>query len=165
MPSGDIKKRDYPVLSDLSDSKSRLHPQTNNLQERGLNLLTLKDRSLLKLLYYRGATQGELAGALGISRCTLRRMLRTARARATNPQNLAILLCWRRLTDEERHLVRLNCFMGVSLRRVAHDRLITMPAEPPACGGLYGAATFSQLRRMMRAVQRKARRSKQWRQC
>jgi len=125
------------------------------LREHDLRLLPLKERCLLRLLYYRGATQGELAGALGVSRGRLRRMLRRAHRRATDPENLAIVRCWRRLTEQEQRVVRLNCFWGLSLREVVHDGLIAMP---PVGGRPGSTATLAQLRSMIRAVQRKARR-------
>ena len=129
---------------------------TRPIQERDLYLLPPRERNLLRLAYYRGATRGELAGALGVSRSTLDRMLRRARRRITDPENLALVRCWRRLTDQEQRLVRLNRFWGMSLRQIARDGLIavaTLDGHPGA------PATLGELRGMMRATQRKARRN------
>lgn len=129
---------------------------TRPIQERDLYLLPPRERSLLRLAYYRGATRGELAGALGVSRSTLDRMLRRAHRRATDPENLALARCWRRLTDQEQRLVRLNRFWGMPLRQIARDGLIAMAAADGRPGA---PATLGELRGMMRATQRKARRN------
>ena len=137
------------------NSKIDIGHLSSALQTAGFRFLPLKERSLLRLLYCRGATQGELAGALGVSRGAVRRMLRRALLRATDPENLAILRCWRWLADEERRLARLHRFLGISLSEIARNRLIA-PAgfngSPP------DPASFGQLRGMMRNIQRKARR-------
>ncbi|MBE3070288.1 MAG: hypothetical protein IMZ66_08635 [Planctomycetes bacterium] len=96
---------------------------------RAIRLLPLRQRSILRILYLRGASQGELAGALGISRQALRRMLRQALRRATDPTNLALVACWRRLTPYERRLAYLNRFLGLALPKIARLSLVAMPAD------------------------------------
>jgi DNA-directed RNA polymerase specialized sigma24 family protein len=129
---------------------------TRPIQERDLCLLPPRERNLLRLAYYRGATRGELAGALGVSRSTLDRMLRRAHRRATDPANLALVRCWRRLSDQQQRLVRLNRFWGMSLRQIARDGLIAVATHDGHPGP---PATLGELRSMMRATQRKARRN------
>jgi len=144
-----------PASSSLMNNNIDLARLSSALQAREIRFLPLRERSLLRLLYYRGATQGELAGALGISRGAVRRMLRRAILRATDPQNLAILQSWHRLTDDERRLARLHRFMGISLNKIARQRLIAIPSQNGRSDDL---ASFGQLRGMMRAIQRKAQR-------
>ena len=131
-------------------------PMTRPIQERDLCLLPPRERNLLRLAYYRGATRGELAGALGVSRSTLDRMLRRARRRITDPENLAFVRCWRRLTDQEQRLVRLNRFWGMPFRQIARDGLIAMATHDGRPGA---PASHRELRSMMRTTQRKARRN------
>ena len=96
---------------------------------RAIRLLPLRQRSILRILYLRGASQGELAGALGISRQALRRMLRQALRRATDPTSLALVACWRRLTPYERRLACLNRFLGLALPKIARLNLVAVPAD------------------------------------
>lgn len=120
-----------------------------------LRLLPRRERYLLRLLHVRGATQAELAGALGIDRNALRRILRRAQRRATDPLNLAILGVWHRLTPAEQRLAYLHRFLGMSLRRIAALGLV------PASGGVDRPprpAGFKGLRGILRRVRRKIRR-------
>jgi len=104
----------------------------------------------LRLLYHRGASQGELAGAMGISRMDLRRIVRRAMARATDPMQIALLAAWRRLTPEEQRLAYLHRFLGLSLREIARHALVEGPQGD-------GPASPTTLRRMMRRIMRKVR--------
>jgi hypothetical protein len=119
---------------------------------RVLRLLPTRHRCLIRLLYYRGASQTELAGALGISRPALRRMLRQAVSRATDPRTIAILGCWRRLTPYERRLAYLHRILGVSLARIAALGLVAIPAGRSESE--WARARY--LRHTMRTIQRRA---------
>jgi len=115
-----------------------------------------RDRNLLRLVYNRGASHGELAGILGVSRTTVRRMVRQALARAADPAQLAIVRSWRCLSPQERRLVYLHKILGVSLREIARLELV---CGLPRDGQSGGAAGLTSLRRWMREIERRLRRA------
>jgi hypothetical protein len=80
-------------------------------------------------------------------------------ARANDPETLATLRCWRRLTDDERRLVYLHRILGTTLATIARLNLICIPAAPGFGGGEPTPGTrLAALRRMVRGIHRKARR-------
>ena len=117
--------------------------------------LPLRERSLLRLLYLRGASQRELAGALGISRAALRRLLRRAVERATDPMQLALVRSWRRLAPQERRLAYLHRVLGLSLREIARRGL----ADGSDAGTARDRSSASTLRRRMRQIERTVQRA------
>jgi len=146
--------RHFAELPSLSSAK---HPPTERELRLAMRLLSLKERSLLRLLYYRGASFSELAGVLGVSNTVLRRILRRAIERASNPENLALLRCWRRLTDDERRLVHLHRVLGMSINDIARQNLVPVRVA----GGEPTVGTrAAYLRLMVRSIRRKIRRSK-----
>lgn len=108
-------------------------------------LLPKKERCLLRLYYYRSASQGELAGVMGITKGRVRRTLLRARRRASNPRIQIIWKYWPSLPATERRLVRFNWFWGLSLRDIVARGLVESHT---------GHATLGQLRTMMRRIQR-----------
>ena len=132
------------------DSEQDSANPLNRVIERAFRALPLRERSVLRLLYHRGASQGELAGAMGISRMDLRRIVRRAMARATDPMQIALLAAWRRLSPEEQRLAYLHRFLGLSLREIARHALVEGPRGD-------GPASPTTLRRMMRRIMRKVR--------
>jgi DNA-directed RNA polymerase specialized sigma24 family protein len=121
---------------------------------RVLQTLPLRDRCLLRLLYRRGATQSELAGALGISRYALRRILRRVVARARDPLQNAIVTQWDRLTPWEQRLAYLHRILGLSLREIARHGLVESPTRDGRSGG---AACVNTLRARMRRIEARVR--------
>ena len=117
--------------------------------------MPLRERSLLRLLYYRGASHRELAGALGISRPALRRMLNRILARATDPLLAATVSAWDRLAPAERRLAYLHRVLGLALRDIARQGLV--PGREIG-GRPAGAARLTTMRRQMRAIDRKVTR-------
>jgi len=148
---------DFVTLLGLLDGKTRRHHLIRRDLRRAWRLLPQRDRSLLTLLRCRGASLREVAGLLGVSRITVRRMAGRAVRRATDPENLAILASWQRLKPEERRLVYLHRFLGMSLRRIARLGLAaTSPS--PARRGSGAAAGAKSPRAMWRKIRRKVRR-------
>jgi DNA-directed RNA polymerase specialized sigma24 family protein len=139
-------------------SPSLIHserPPSERELQMAMRMLPLKERSLLRLLYQRGASFSELAGVLGVSQTVLRRILRRAMARASDPEVLALLRCWRRLTDDERRLVHLNRVLGISIAEIARQNLIPIRVA----GGEASVSTrIAKLRLMVRCLHRKIRR-------
>jgi len=89
---------------------------------------------------------------MGISREDLRRIIRRAMARATDPMQLVLLALWRRLTPDEQRLTYLHRFLGLSLREIARRGLIEGRRGD-------GPASPSALRRTMRRIRRKVARA------
>jgi predicted DNA-binding protein (UPF0251 family) len=116
--------------------------------------LPLKEQCIVRLLCHRRATQWEVAGALGISTASLRRLLRRCLKRARDPVLAALLDAWSLLETGEQRLVYLHRVLGLSLREIARRGI----ADPPATGGTQPAATLSTLRRRMRRIERKGAR-------
>ncbi|HUU91245.1 MAG TPA: sigma factor-like helix-turn-helix DNA-binding protein [Phycisphaerae bacterium] len=143
---------DSQKLFGLANSKTRGREIRPRYLRKAWWLLPQRERVVLALLHRRGASLRELAGLLGVSRATVRRMARRAVRRATDPQNLAILASWRVLKPEEQRLAYLHRFLGMSLRRIAQLGLVG--ASPSTGGG----ATPKTLRAMLRRIRRKARR-------
>lgn len=156
MTAKDHANGNFLHLRGLADSKTNRPGLVPRNLRRAWRLLPLRDRSLLTLLYVRGASQRELAGFLGINRAALRKMQRRATRKATDPLNLAILAAWRRLTPQERRLVYLHRFLGISLQCIVRLRLV--PAVPRT-GQPAPAAGMKALRAMLRKVRRKVHRS------
>jgi len=126
---------------------------------RVLQALPLRERCLLRLLYRRGATQSEVAGALGISRYALRRILRRVVARARDPLQNAIVTQWDRLTPGEQRLAYLHRILGLSLREIARHGLVESPVRD---GRSDGAACVNTLRARMRRIEARVRATSAW---
>lgn len=146
---------DFVSLLGLLDGKTRRHHLIRRDLRRAWRLLPQRDRSLLTLLRQRGASLREVAGLLGVSRITVRRMAGRAVRRATDPENLAILASWQRLKPEEQRLVYLHRFLGMSLRRIARPGLV---ATSPSGSGSGAAAGAKSPRAVWRKIRRKVRR-------
>jgi DNA-directed RNA polymerase specialized sigma24 family protein len=121
---------------------------------RTLQAFPLRERCLLRLLYRRGATQSEVAGALGISRAALRRILRRVVVRARDPLQNAIVAQWDRLTPGEQRLAYLHRILGLSLREIARHGLVESPARDGRSGG---AVCVNTLRARMRRIEARVR--------
>ena len=146
---------DFVALLSLLDGKTQRHHLSRRDLRRAWRLLPQRDRSLLTLLRQRGASLREVAGLLGVSRITVRRMAGRAVRRATDPENLAILASWQRLKPEEQRLVYLHRFLGMSLRRIAR---LGPVATPPSGSGSVAASRAKSPRAMWRKIRRKVRR-------
>jgi predicted DNA-binding protein (UPF0251 family) len=96
---------------------------------RTFQALPLRDRSILRLVYERGATQRELAGAMGVTRDKVRGILRKALKRATDPVLADLIAAWATLPPEERRLVYLHRILGVTIRDIARFGLAKDPAD------------------------------------
>ncbi len=116
--------------------------------------LPRRDRCILRVLD-RGVPVSELAGALGMTRAALQRRIRRTRRLASDPAVLGMLRAWRRLDGADRRLVYLHYMLRMSLREIARQGL----AEGAGGGGAAPGRTLSALRRRMRGIERKARRS------
>ena len=116
-------------------------------------VLSTQERSLLRLLYHRGASQREVAGALGISRAALRRRVRRARDKAADPVLVGLALVWRRLSPAERRLAYLHHVLDVSLAEITRRGL----GDPAAIGNGSAGPSRTTLRRRLRGIERKAK--------
>ena len=115
----------------------------------------MRERSLLRLVHLRGATQREIAGVLGISRTALRVMLRRAERKARDPTQAALVRTWRRLTERERRLAYLHLVVGLSLGEIARRRL----ADGSGDGRRTSGESKNTLARRVREILRKIGRS------
>ncbi len=121
---------------------------------RLFHLIPLRERYALRLTEVRGASQRELAGLLGVSPRTVRRLLDRARGRLRDPLNLALIARWHRLDPAEQRLVDLHRFKGVPLRDVARLGLVCLPAG----GGTAAPACLREVKALWRRVERKGQR-------
>jgi hypothetical protein len=96
----------------------------DRMLRRTRRMLPRQEWGLLSLVHRRGATQGELAAALGISRASLRKRVLSATRRATNPLLMRLARQWRRLEPPERRLVYLRLVLGLSYREIARRGLV-----------------------------------------
>jgi DNA-binding transcriptional regulator LsrR (DeoR family) len=106
------------------------------------------------LLHHRGATQSEVAGALGISRAALRRIIQRAVALARDPLQIGIVAIWDRLSPEDQRLAYLHRILGLSLREIARHGLVESPVRDGRSGG---AACVNTLRSRMRRIEARVR--------
>jgi transcriptional regulator with XRE-family HTH domain len=120
-----------------------------------MRLLPLRERSLLRLIYQRGATQAELAGAIGMSQRSIRRTIRNALERLADPLLLDIVACWHRLSPSQQRLIYLHRVLGMSLSKIARDGL--MPQELRD-GRTAERPCLCTLRKQWREIERKVRR-------
>ena len=118
---------------------------------RALRVLSPQERSLLRLVFKRGASERELAALLGTSKTSVRRRLEQAVERATDPAQQALVTVWRQLAPYEQRLAYLHRVLGLSIRQIAHDRLI----GPPPGSREGAAARASSLRVVIRGIDRK----------
>lgn len=124
---------------------------------RTFQALPLRERSILRLIYQRGASERELAGALGISRSALRRMVDRILERVADPLLPDLIASWRLLAPDERRVAYLHRILGLPLREIARNRLI----ETPKVDGRTGSASSeASLRALMNQVERKVQRGK-----
>jgi hypothetical protein len=121
-----------------------------------MRLLPLRERSLLRLIYQRGATHAELAGALGMSRRSIRRAIRNALERLADPLLLDIVACWHRLSPSQQRLIYLHRVLGMSLSKIVRDGL--MPPHEQRDGRSAERPCLCTLRKQWREIDRKVRR-------
>jgi len=122
-------------------------------------VLSVQDRSLLRLLYRRGATQRELAGAMGISRAALRRRIRRVRHKVADPVLVGLALTWHRLGPAERRLAYLHHVADLSVAEIARRGLADGSAGPNGQG-----PSRTTLRRRLRRIEAKAKLAARMRQ-
>ena len=148
---------DYqPVPGGFVDSEQHYLTAPAEARSAGKFLrLPVQERSLLALVYRRGATQREIAGALGISRTALRVMLRRAERKARDPTQAALVRTWRRLTARERRLAYLHLVLGLSLGEISRRRL----APGSGDGRKTSGESKNTLGRRVRQIERKIRRA------
>jgi hypothetical protein len=107
------------------------------------------------LFLNRGATYGELAGVLGMTRREAGRVLRRLLLAAADPKRLALVSVWPRLTPDEQRLAYLNLILEISLQEISHLGLI----ETPQADGRRIAVSRSTLNRRLRQIARKVQRA------
>ncbi len=148
--------------SGIADPKARLpgaeHDGGRTIDRsvwRAFRALPLRERSLLKLIYQRGATATELAGVLGIKPRNVRRAVANAVQRASDPFHRDMVVCWDRLAPREQRLLYLHRVLALSLRQIVREGLM----EGSECTGAAGpGASLSSLRREIHAIERKVAR-------
>ena len=117
--------------------------------KRILKILPRREWGLLSLVYRRGATRQELAAVLGISRASLRKRIKAATRRATNPLLAVLSRQWGRLEPAEQRLAYLRLVLGLSLREIARRRLV------PGLVRGNGPPSASSLRRHLARIERR----------
>jgi DNA-binding CsgD family transcriptional regulator len=125
----------------------------NDLPKLAIRTLPARERALLRLYIDRAASTREMAAALGISRSTVRRWIRRARDRATDPVRMALLKHWQKLSPQDLRLAFYHLVRGLSLRRIARDGLVGEP------GVRHRGASAASLSRRMRRIRRKIERA------
>jgi len=128
---------------------------SNRISLRVFNALPPRDRSLLRLFYQRGATQAEVAALMGISRKSVRLLLRRILARVRDPLVEGLVAIWGHLEGRDQRLAYLHCLRGLSLRAIARNDLLRDSAEP----GGRPTPSVTTLRRRMRRMQRQVGRA------
>lgn len=123
---------------------------------RSIGTLPLRDRSLLQLFLNKGASQGELAGVLGVSRQRVAKILRQLLTAASDPGRLALVNAWHRLSPQQQRLAYLHLILGMPLREISRLGLISQRAE--ANGRPDTAVGRTTLGRLMRQIERKVQR-------
>jgi len=124
---------------------------------RSIGTLPLRDRCLLRLFLDRGASHGELAGVLGVSRKRVARTIERIISVASDPGRIALLGAWDRLSPDEQRLAYLHLVLEVPLREIT--RLGLMEQRQPD-GGLVPVDSRTTLCRLLRKIGRKVRRHK-----
>lgn len=132
-------------------------------KSRILRALPLRERSLLSLIYRRGASPGEIAGLLGVRPRAVRTMQQQALRRATDPLLAAVLAIWRSLSAEDRRLAYLHHMVGLPVREIARSGLLDnlRPGDSPrptTCFSTVQERLDRIERQAQRAVRRKERR-------
>jgi DNA-binding CsgD family transcriptional regulator len=159
-------------LARLTSNKLRSLGITPQHLRRLFHLIPLRERYALRLYHLRGASQRELAGLLGVSPRTVRRLLERARGRLRDPLNLAFMARWNRLEPAARRLVDLHRLKGLPLRDIARMGLLAVPprrgpsAGTPAAGESAPdprrAARPAGLRELQAYWRRLERRGRRW---
>lgn len=120
----------------------------------------------MRLVHLRGASQREIAGALGITRTALRVMLRRAERKARDPTQAALVRTWSRLTARERRLAYLHLVLGLSLGEIARRRLAAASGDGSKSSGESKNTLARRVRGILRKVGRaEARRSRGEKPC
>jgi len=153
---------DYrPVQGGFVDGEQHLTAPAEARSAGKFLRLPVQERSLLALVYRRGATQREIAGALGISRTALRVMLRRAERKARDPTQAALVRTWCRLTARERRLAYLHLVLGLSLGEIARRRLAAGSGDGRKTSGESKNTLARRVREILRKIGRaEARRSR-----
>jgi len=123
---------------------------------RAIGTLPRRDRSLLQLFLNKGASQGELAGVLGVSRQRVGKILRQLLTEASDPGRLALVNAWHRLSPQQQRLAYLHLILGMPLREISRLGLISQGAEANGCPD--PAVGRTTLGRLVRQIERKVRR-------
>ena len=124
---------------------------------RSIRTLPLRDRCLLRLFLDRGASHGELAGVLGISRKRVARTLERLLSVASDPGRIALISVWSRLSPEEQRLAYLHLILEMPLREIARTGLLRRQEPDGSLGAVVSRTTLC---RLMRRIERKVRRYK-----
>jgi orotate phosphoribosyltransferase-like protein len=110
---------------------------------------------MLQLFLNRGASHGELAGILGMSRRKVGKILQRLITAAADPERLALVNAWRRLSHEQQRLAYLHLILRIPLHEIS--RMGLMSAAPTA-GVPAPAASRTTLARRLRQIMRKVQR-------
>jgi DNA-directed RNA polymerase specialized sigma24 family protein len=163
LPGGFVDSEQH--LTAHAEARSARHVESPAVTGKFLRL-PVRERSLLALVYRRGATQREIAGALGISRTALRVMLRRAERKARDPTQAALVRTWRRLTARERRLAYLHLVLGLSLGEIARRRLAAGSGDGRKTSGESKNTLARRVREILRKIGRaEARRSRREKPC
>lgn len=124
---------------------------------RALNTLPLRDRCLLRLFLNKGASHRELAGILGMSRQRVAKILQRLIATAADPERLALVSAWHRLSPEDQRLAYLHVILEVPLPRIARMGLLRKTQADGRPGPLISRTALTRhMARIRRKVQRVA---------
>jgi DNA-binding HxlR family transcriptional regulator len=111
----------------------------------------------VKLFLDRGASHGELAGLLGISRRMVAKRLRRLLSAAMAPGRLALVNAWPRLHPEEQRLAYLHLILEMPLHEIARLGLMRRVDPDGSAGPHIARVTLGRhLRQIMRKVERVA---------
>ena len=124
---------------------------------RSIGTLPLRDRCLLRLFLDKGASHGELAGVLGVSRKRVAKTIGRLISVASDPGRLALLGVWDRLSQDEQRLAYLHLIMDVPLREISRLGLME---RRQADGSLDPVVSRTTLGRLLRKIGRTVRRHK-----
>ena len=124
---------------------------------RSIGTLPLRDRCLLRLFLDKGASHGELAGVLGVSRKRVARTLERLLAVASDPGRIALLGAWDRLSWDEQRLAYLHLILEVPLREISRLGLMQRQQADGSLGPVVNRMTLG---RLLRKIDRKVRRYK-----
>ena len=128
---------------------------TDRAMLRSIGTLPIRDRCLLRLFLNRGASHGELAGILGMTRQGVAKTLRRLISTAADPRRLALVSAWHRFSPHEQRLAYLHLILEMPLHEISRLRLMRRAEADNHAGPAVSRTTLA---RLMRQIQRKVQR-------